>query len=55
MKSLAGCPGRRIAATGSLLGICIACARQKDGARDLKPAAAPNERRVWACVNWSAE
>ncbi len=50
------CPGRRRAVTGSLVGICIACAKLRTaGPFDLEPLAKMNERRVWVCVNWSAE
>lgn len=50
------CPGRRRAPSGSLLGICIACAKLRTApSHDLRPAAQQNERGVWFCVNWSAE
>lgn len=40
------CPGRRMT-SGGLLGLCIACARQKDGAKGSQPARIV--RMVWAC------
>lgn len=43
------CPGRRIDVRGSLLGICIACARQQDGAK-AKPEA-EHTHAAWRCVN----
>ncbi len=50
------CPGRRLAVSGALLGLCIACAKLRTApTHDLKPAAQPNERGVWVCVSWSAE
>ena len=50
------CPGRRSAVTGSRIGVCIACAKLRSaGPFDLAPLAAMSPRRVWVCVNWSAE
>lgn len=51
------CPGRRLSVSGSLLGICIACAKLRTApSHDLKPAAHQTAPRgIWVCVNWSAE
>ena len=56
MPSVDYCRGKRPQASGQLLGICIACAKLRAvGPFDLEPLAAMSPRRVWVCVNWSAE
>lgn len=54
---MTACPGRRLAMSGSLLGICLACARQVSESREpirewLEPAATQHgPQRVWVCAN----